>query len=391
METNQKSMRKKVLGTAALVVCLATILFLWVKVYQLEETINTCLMECEGEVLNAPVSQTNEQVQADTTKTDIESGEAVEPAWTQALEVDRPQDITAVESQAKYKVYLTFDDGPSKNTEEILDILDEYGVKATFFVIGKEDEEAQKRLQMIYERGHTIGMHSYSHDYSVIYDSVDAFRDDFLKSKKYIFDATGVETTHFRFPGGSSNKLGKLSMTEFVAILEEQGVEYYDWNVSSGDGGSHLVPVDVLLENCTSTISRYETSIILMHDSAAKTTTVEALPQILETILAMEDTQILPITENTQPVHHAIKTKKTEESKEEKEEPKESTEKKEEKEEKEEDPKKSSKDEEKKETKESKPEGETKKQEEPKESLEDFTADKEELKEKEQDNKQQGE
>ena len=98
-------------------------------------------------------------------------------------------------------------------------------------------------------------------------------------------------------------------MTEFIKFLEEQGVEYYDWNISSGDGGSHLVPVDIMVENCTKDIAGYDTSIILLHDSAVKTTTVEALPQIIETILAMEDTVILPITEYTNAVHHVVVTK----------------------------------------------------------------------------------
>ena len=215
-------------------------------------------------------------------------------------------------SHKPHKVYLTFDDGPSKQTDKILDILDEYGVKATFFVVGRDGEEAKERLKKIYERGHTIGMHSYSHDYTDIYESVEAFRADFLKSKEFIFDAIGVESSFYRFPGGSSNTLSELNMSVFVDFLQEQGVEYYDWNISSGDGGGNLMPAEMILENCVKYISRYETSIILMHDSANKTTTVEALPQLLEQILAMEDTVILPITESSKPIHHSIKVKEEE-------------------------------------------------------------------------------
>ena len=130
-----------------------------------------------------------------------------------------------------------------------------------------------------------------------------------MKSKQYIYEATGVETKAFRFPGGSSNRLGKTDMNLIVDFLKEQGVEYYDWNISSGDGGGTLMPVEMIIENCTKNIRRYDTSIVLMHDSALKTTTVEALPQILEAILAMDDTVILPITSATQPIHHVIKTK----------------------------------------------------------------------------------
>ena len=103
-------------------------------------------------------------------------------------------------------------------------------------------------------------------------------------------------------------------MNEVVELLQEQGVEYYDWNISSGDGGGTLMPAEVIVKNCTKDIMRYETSIILMHDSASKTTTVEALPQIIEEILAMEDTAILPITESSAPIHHVIKPMETEET-----------------------------------------------------------------------------
>ena len=107
--------------------------------------------------------------------------------------------------------------------------------------------------------------------------------------------------------------MGKIDMNDVVDFLKEQGVEYYDWNISSGDGGGTLMPVEVIVENCTKDILRYDTSIILMHDSAPKTTTVEALPQIIETIQAMEDTAILPITDFSKPIHHVIKPLETEE------------------------------------------------------------------------------
>lgn len=308
MKTDQKNRLKTNLLAAVLVIIVAVVLFLCIKVDSMEKELQSLVSGATVSGSDLSHVQTEEQ-EGFVDETLPVLTDSVEQVVSSAIEVEKPDEVTATEPEAKHKVYLTFDDGPSKRTEEILDILDEYGVKATFFVVGKEDKNVQERLQMIYERGHTIGMHSYSHDYSEIYESVDAFRADFLKSKQYIYDAIGVETVHYRFPGGSSNKLSKISMKEFIGFLEEQGVEYYDWNISSGDGGAHLVPVEVLVENCTKYISRNDTSIILMHDSAVKTTTVEALPQIIETILAMEDTVILPITENTDAVHHVVKSK----------------------------------------------------------------------------------
>lgn len=214
------------------------------------------------------------------------------------------KDVTAVEPEAAHKVYLTFDDGPSKYTEEILDILDEYDVKATFFVLGKENEHSIEMIREIAERGHTLGMHSYSHRYADVYRSVDDFSADFYRIYAYILENTGIQSTCYRFPGGSSNTVSDLDMHVFADFLAEHEIEYYDWNLSSGDGGSVLLDVDTLVRNSTQDIEKHETSIILMHDAASRPTTVEALPQIIENILAMEDTVILPITEDTTPIHH---------------------------------------------------------------------------------------
>lgn len=234
---------------------------------------------------------------------------AVLPSGSKEILVMAPVDEQEVdeataEPEAAHKVYLTFDDGPSKYTEEILDILDAYDVKATFFVLGKETDYSIEMLQEIAKRGHTIGMHSYSHKYADVYRSVEEFSADFYRIYSYILENTGIQSTCYRFPGGSSNTISDIDMHEFVDFLTEQEIEFYDWNVSSGDGGSVLLDVDTLVQNATSSIPRFETSIILMHDAASRPTTVEALPQIIENILAMEDTVILPITGETTPIHH---------------------------------------------------------------------------------------
>lgn len=240
------------------------------------------------------------------------SSEEEETAGNSAI-VENNQSVDETEMmQAKHKVYLTFDDGPSANTEAILDILDEYQIKATFFVLGKEDETSKERLRMIYERGHTIGMHSYSHVYSEIYGSLEGFKADFWKSKQYLLDTLGADCRFYRFPGGSSNTASNINIQECIDFLEEQGVEYYDWNIVSGDGSSRKLPKEEIVKNCTESIENYGTSIILLHDASSKTETVEALPEIIETILAMEDTVILPLSEDTKPVHHVVVEKDVE-------------------------------------------------------------------------------
>lgn len=208
------------------------------------------------------------------------------------------------EITAAHKVYLTFDDGPGANTQDILDILEEYDVKATFFVVGDAGEKAEEEMRKIVEAGHTIGMHSYSHKYSELYASVENFAKDLKKQQDYIYEVTGVKSTVYRFPGGSSNTVSEIDMKEFAKYLDSQGIRFFDWNISSGDGGGYLFPKETIIENCVSNVSKYSTSVILMHDVAGKTTTREALPVIIEKILEMDDTVILPITDETTPVQH---------------------------------------------------------------------------------------
>ena len=201
-----------------------------------------------------------------------------------------------------HKVYLTFDDGPSANTDQILDILDEYGVKATCFVVGKEGYNDQYRR--IVEEGHTLGMHSYSHVYRDIYESVEAYGQDLEKLHTYLYELTGVDSRIVRLPGGSSNTVSKDKIQDIIAYLGQQGMTYYDWNVSSGDAASGYVSAQQIADNVLNHVSEHHTSIVLMHDASGKNTTVEALPIILEKILESDNMVLLPITEDTVPIQH---------------------------------------------------------------------------------------
>ena len=210
------------------------------------------------------------------------------------------------EEERVRKVYLTFDDGPSIYTDEILDILKEYDVKATFFVVGKEDEESIARYRRIVEEGHTLGMHSYSHKYNEIYDSLEAFSEDFQKLQEFLYETTGVWSRVCRFPGGSSNQVSKVEMKELITYLNEQDITYYDWNISAGDASNRYISTETILENCLGNLEEYNTAVILMHDAANKKTTVEALPILLQQLTQMEDTEVLPITDDTIPVQHIV-------------------------------------------------------------------------------------
>lgn len=206
------------------------------------------------------------------------------------------------QTEIKKKVYLTFDDGPSSNTDRILDILDEYNTKATFFVVGKSNYEEQ--YKRIVNEGHTLGMHSYTHIYSEIYSSLEAYKDDLQKLKDFLYKITGVECKVVRFPGGSSNSISKVNMRELIGYLDEVGLEYYDWNISSGDANSSYINASKIADNVLKNINKYDNVVILFHDAAEKDSTVDALPIIIEKILESEDTVLLPITEETIPIQH---------------------------------------------------------------------------------------
>lgn len=180
-------------------------------------------------------------------------------------------------------IFLTFDDGPSDRTLEILDILREKGVKATFFVTGNCPAKGKSIMKKIVDEGHTIGVHTYTHAFKKIYASVNAFLDDFNKIYNLIYDATGVKPTIFRFPGGSKNGFNKGNYRELIAEMTRRGFDYFDWNLSAGDAVSRtLTPTSRCISNVLNASKNYRHGVVLMHDARPKTTTVEALPAIID-------------------------------------------------------------------------------------------------------------
>lgn len=202
------------------------------------------------------------------------------------------------------RVYLTFDDGPSQNTEAILDILAEYHVKATFFVVGDTSEESKALYKRIVDEGHSIGVHSYSHKYHEIYASKEAFFEDFYLLSDYIYDVTGVRPDICRLPGGSSNTVSSIDMAEIVNQLNAGGVTCYDWNISGGDAEGHGLSAEQIALNVISGVDTFQTSIVLLHDGKDKEQTVDALRMILDELTGREELEIKPITEETPIILH---------------------------------------------------------------------------------------
>ncbi|MCR5302104.1 MAG: polysaccharide deacetylase [Lachnospiraceae bacterium] len=205
------------------------------------------------------------------------------------------------------KVYLTFDDGPSPNTGKILDILNKYGVKGNFFVVGTDNPDLQKMYKRIVDEGHVLCMHSYSHKYNEIYSSVDAFTKDLNKLGSLLNEVTGITPRYYRFPGGSSNSVSSIPIEKFIKVLDERGMKYYDWNIVSGDATNPMLPADRIYENSLADLNEYEEAMILFHDLANKTSTVEALPRIIEAIQS-RNIPICPIDDTTMMIQHYTKT-----------------------------------------------------------------------------------
>ncbi|MBR6405184.1 MAG: DUF5011 domain-containing protein [Lachnospiraceae bacterium] len=218
----------------------------------------------------------------------------------------RPQQQTATENPGSKTVYLTFDDGPGPYTEQLLAILDEFNVKATFFVTN-QFPPYQGLIGEAARRGHTVAVHTLSHRYEVIYASEEAYWNDFNQMNAIIEAQTGQKSNLLRFPGGTSNEVSKNYcagiMTALSQSADRMGIRYCDWNVVSGDADGGQSPASTIAQNVINGIQAHDVSIVLQHDIWPNS--VAAVREILSWGLANGYT-FLPITESTPLVHQAV-------------------------------------------------------------------------------------
>lgn len=190
---------------------------------------------------------------------------------------------TMSEATTVKTAYLTFDDGPSNITPEILDILNKNNIKATFFLIGNAiTSENEDLIKSMAESGHTIGIHTYSHKCKEIYGSIDAYVEDFNLAFEKLYEITGTKPTIFRFPGGSINDFSKGNYKKIIAKMEEMGFVYYDWNVSAEDSVGKPTQTSIL-KNIRK-FKNFDEPVILMHDSSINAMSAKLLPQIINEI-----------------------------------------------------------------------------------------------------------
>lgn len=207
-------------------------------------------------------------------------------------------------------IYLTFDDGPSLEcTPQILDILKNNNITATFFILDyKHESEKENLIVRAFEEGHTIALHGTSHTYSEIYSSLEDLIENFETLQEKVYQTLGYRPKFIRFPGGSSNTVSKHYctgiMTEAVQYFSSSEFVYFDWNVDSQDAGGAYSAGEIF-NNVTSSIKPGRNNVVLMHDSKNKTYTVEALQQIIDWAFK-QGYEFKSITEDTPQVTHRI-------------------------------------------------------------------------------------
>lgn len=204
-------------------------------------------------------------------------------------------------------IYLTFDDGPSYLTESILNILKEENVPATFFLTSRQIDKYSDIVKRMQEENHTVALHTSTHIYSYIYASETNYFNDLNKIRMQVYNITGHKSRILRLPGGSSNTISKKYnpgiITKITNALTENNFYYFDWNIDSEDASGNQTKESIYC-NVTNRIHN-GTNIVLMHDSATKKTTVEALQSIIKYAKANGYT-FAKITKKTPQIHHHI-------------------------------------------------------------------------------------
>lgn len=202
-------------------------------------------------------------------------------------------------------VYLTFDDGPSAYTGQLLDILANYDVKATFFVTGR-NSQYDGFITRAFKEGHSIGLHTNSHNYSLIYSSVSAYFDDLNSISNKVKSLTGMDSKLIRFPGGSSNTVSKITpgiMSELTSEVERRGYHYFDWNISSGDASGGMLDSNTYANNVINALGDGSGYIVLQHD--INYNSVLAVRMIIEYGLS-HGYRFEPLVESSPTAHHRI-------------------------------------------------------------------------------------
>lgn len=195
------------------------------------------------------------------------------------------ENIKNIYNQETKKAFLTFDDGPSINTKDILDILKQNEITTTFFVLGSQVKVFPETTNRIYNEGHYIANHGYSHIYSNIYQSPEQVLNEYIQCNQIVANTINVPeyNSHlFRFPGGSVGGKYTQIKNDSITLLEENNIMYINWNALTGDSEKVDPTEEYLMDNLQKTTQGKNSIVVLMHDSQAKRETVQCLPKVIE-------------------------------------------------------------------------------------------------------------
>lgn len=270
----------------------------------------TATDNCDGDITDS-VKVSGDKVDKDkagkyTVTYEVSDSSGNKATATRVVSVYDPAATADTVNPGNKIIYLTFDDGPGKYTQGLLDVLDKYNVKATFFVTNTHPDY-QNMIAEEAKRGHTVAIHSASHKYNQIYTSEQAFFDDLEQMNSIIKAQTGNDASIIRFPGGSSNTVSKDYcpgiMTQLVNDVTARGLLYCDWNVSSGDANPKPISTEQVVQNVISGVQSHNVSVVLQHD--IKEFSVNAVEQIIQWGQANGYT-FLPLTTSSPMSHHRI-------------------------------------------------------------------------------------
>lgn len=281
-EINKAHLRKKAIICGIIILCCLFVMgiSIWIS-YQnknkteLEQTPKEAITQNKNQ--KQPKKQQHVQIQ----KHNLQE---IKTKFVPKQNPNAQEQITNIYYSEEKVAYLTFDDGPSKNiTPQILDVLKQENVPATFFVLGSRVELNPDLLKREQEEGHYIANHGYSHQYSQIYQSPDTVFEEYIKCENAIRNALGnseYNTYLFRFPGGSSGGRYADIKAQAKDLLHNYGVNYTNWNCLTGDAEGKTTPEELM--GCLQETMQGDGSIIvLMHDASDKSYTLETLPSVI--------------------------------------------------------------------------------------------------------------
>ncbi|SES65449.1 Peptidoglycan/xylan/chitin deacetylase, PgdA/CDA1 family [Natronincola peptidivorans] len=254
--------------------------------------------EKTSEKLQAEIKENKDKTEniqdTEKAKKDLREEKEIDSSKEETLKEDEVEkkdlevnsDAKKKDNHKSKKIFLTFDDGPTTLTPQILDVLKEHDVNATFFAIGRLAEKHPDQIKRIYNEGNMVLPHSYTHDYS-IYSTIDGFYEDFFRAEETVSSILDIQLPPiFRFPGGSSNHSsfnygGKQFMPKLTEDVKEKGYYYIDWNVSSGDAGPDYNNKEKMIENVLNGAKGQDFIVVLFHDVPRNTSMKKILPEVI--------------------------------------------------------------------------------------------------------------